>query len=255
MPPPIAPDPLEFFMTQSRLAMETLYEGHVRLTNNLLPLMPQTGYSRILFTTSVVAYNVGGTELGESQGQSFLSAYYSGKRALLAYANNLRGFLRTSGSSTQVSTLNPVVINTGLALGTNPIVTEPVDADGNSPFNPVLQSVIDGFRLALQAVCPRSSRQRPIRRFSPGVHRPRTLPSVHGVSPSPPWASTARSLIRCRERMMNLRCAFVVAESVRWTRAPQTGVERFARPADLFLAWITGLSDPRADIRSSFPDR
>lgn len=141
-------------MTQSRLAMETLYEGHVRLTNNLLPLMPQTGYSRILFTTSVVAYNVGGTELGESQGQSFLSAYYSGKRALLAYANNLRGFLRTSGSSTQVSTLNPVVINTGLALGTNPIVTEPVDADGNSPFNPVLQSVIDGFRLALASGVP-----------------------------------------------------------------------------------------------------
>lgn len=146
-PVPIAPALVGAFEAGIQLGMETLYVGHVRVTNRLLPLMTQGAYSRLLFTVSDAGYDVGGTALGESVGQSFLSAYFSGKRALLAYANNLRGFLRTSGSPIQVGTVNPMVIKTALPIGSNPIYLEPVDGSGNST-NPFLQAVLQGFRAA-----------------------------------------------------------------------------------------------------------
>ena len=83
VPPTIAPDPLGFFMDATDLGMETVYGGHVRVTNAMLPLMSEV-YARIMFTCSIAGYSVGGTELGESNGQSFFHAYYAGKRALLA---------------------------------------------------------------------------------------------------------------------------------------------------------------------------
>lgn len=146
-PVPIAPALAGLFESQTQLAMETLYVGHVRVTNRLLPLMTQGAYSRLLFTVSVAGYFVGGTALSEANGLSFFSAYYSGKRALLAYANNLRGFLRTSGSPIQVSTVDPLVMNTALPVGLNPIYLEPVDGSGNST-NPFLQALLEAFRAA-----------------------------------------------------------------------------------------------------------
>jgi len=146
-PLPVAPKLVGLFEGQIQLGMETLYVGHVRVTNRLLPLMTQGAYSRLLFTVSVAGYSVGGTALGESVGQSFLSAYFSGKRALLAYANNLRGFLQTSGSSIQVSTVDPMLMKTALPLGLNPIYLEPVDGNGDSA-NPYLQAVLQGLRAA-----------------------------------------------------------------------------------------------------------
>lgn len=148
VPPPIAPDPLGYFMDATNLGMDTVYGGQVRLTTAMLPLMSAV-YARIMFTCSIAGYTVGGSEPGEANGQSFFHAYYSAKRALLGYANNLRGFMRASGSHIQVSTVNPYFVSTGLSDGLNPVFTEPVDANGNSPFNPFLQQVLDGLRQAI----------------------------------------------------------------------------------------------------------
>jgi NAD(P)-dependent dehydrogenase (short-subunit alcohol dehydrogenase family) len=158
-PPPIGPDPAGFFMQQSEIGVETLYKGHMRVTNRLLPHMSQAGYSRLLFTVSSNAYFVGGSpaEAVFADGiLSFQNVYTSAKRALLAYASNLRGFLRASGSAIKVSTVNPYAIRTTLAEGLNPVYTEPVDGNGNSPWNPFLQAVLDGVRASLQNALPAS---------------------------------------------------------------------------------------------------
>jgi NAD(P)-dependent dehydrogenase (short-subunit alcohol dehydrogenase family) len=148
-PIPLAPPLAPLFQAGVDEAMETLYAGHVRVTNTLLPFMNvPSGDARIMFTASIVAYSVGGSEVGEATGQSFLSAYYSGKRALLAYANNLRGGFRTLGLPIKVTTVNPFAIRTALAEGLNPIYLEPVDGAGNTT-NPGLQAVLDGTRFFL----------------------------------------------------------------------------------------------------------
>ena len=141
--PPI--DPV-FYHQQIALSMATLYLGHITVTNSLLGVINPGG--AVMFTTSIAAYSVGGTEIGESAGQSFLSPYYSGKRALLAYANNLRGFVRTAGLPIRVATVNPFAIDTPLAAYGNPIVLEPVDGSG-VPFNPLLDQVQQGTQLFL----------------------------------------------------------------------------------------------------------
>jgi NAD(P)-dependent dehydrogenase (short-subunit alcohol dehydrogenase family) len=146
VPPPIAPNPNQYYIDQLKIGIETIYEGHIRVTNKLLPMMTKIGYSRLLYTVSVAGYLVGGGAGGAAQGNWVLQAYNSGKGALRTYANNLRGFLDVSGSNIRVSTVNPFFIRTTLADGLNPVYTEPVDANGNSPFNPVLQSVLNGFR-------------------------------------------------------------------------------------------------------------
>jgi hypothetical protein len=46
-----------------------------------------------------------------------------------------------------VSTVNPFIIDTPLPDGLNPIYTEPVDANGNSPFNPLMQQFLPQLRL------------------------------------------------------------------------------------------------------------
>lgn len=154
-PAPVHPSLANQFQAQAALATETLYLGHVRVTNQLLPLMSQTDYARLLYTVSVAGYGTGGTELGELFGQGFTHVYNSGKRALLAYANCIRGFLRSSGSSIRVSTVNPYAMNTTLADGLNPIFLEPVDGTGNSQ-NPYLQAVLDGMRAFLANGLPTS---------------------------------------------------------------------------------------------------
>ncbi len=139
---PIHPALVELFESQSDLGIDTLYRGHVRVTNKLLHLMPQVGYSRLLYTVSFAAYSVGGTSIGESQiGQSFFHTYYSGKRALLAYANNMRGFLRVAGSAIKVSTVNPYAVNSSLADPKYFIWLEPVNEATGLPDNPTLQAL------------------------------------------------------------------------------------------------------------------
>jgi NAD(P)-dependent dehydrogenase (short-subunit alcohol dehydrogenase family) len=134
VPTPATTEGLQFYLQQGQIGMATLYTGHVALTNVLLPLMQtQPGYARILFTASIVAYSVGGTE----PGSSYQHDYASGKRALLAYANNLRGFLSAVPGleELKISTVNPYTIQTQLAEHPNPIYTEPIDATGVSPTN------------------------------------------------------------------------------------------------------------------------
>ncbi|NKB33241.1 MAG: SDR family NAD(P)-dependent oxidoreductase [Pseudomonadales bacterium] len=157
VPPPIAPNPAQFYTEQTALGMETNYNGQIRVTNALLPHMAMQGYARIGFTVSSAGYLTGGTEFGEiNAGLSFFATYSASKRALLAYANNLRIFLNLSGSNIQVSTINPFLINTGLVDGTNPVFTEPVDANGNAPSNPILQQGLDLYRFAFQTAIPAS---------------------------------------------------------------------------------------------------
>jgi NAD(P)-dependent dehydrogenase (short-subunit alcohol dehydrogenase family) len=158
VPPPVAGDPTGYFLVQAQLARETVYGGHTRVTYRLLPYMAQTDYSRLLFTVSSAAYTVGGSPAEAVFGDgafSYLSVYTSAKRALLAYANNLRGYLRATGSPIKVSTVNPYGVRTTIAEGLNPVYTEPVDSDGNSS-NPALQAVLDAARGLLKVALPPS---------------------------------------------------------------------------------------------------
>ena len=145
-PVPIPPiDPI-FWTEQNILSMATLHFGHIGVTNSMLSLLNPGG--AVMFTVSITGYSVGGTDIGEANGQSFLSPYYSGKRALLAYANNLRGFFKTAGLPYRVATVNPFGVNTPLADYGKPIVLEATDASG-IPLNPNLDLVLQGTQLFL----------------------------------------------------------------------------------------------------------
>jgi NAD(P)-dependent dehydrogenase (short-subunit alcohol dehydrogenase family) len=125
--------------------LATLYGGHVAVTSALLqPLAARSasGYARVLFTTSVQAYTDGAGDLGLTYGHN----YTASKRALLAYANALRRILDASGFAIEVSTLNPLWINTDIASGTRPIFLQPVDANGNAIGDPGFQLLLDTFR-------------------------------------------------------------------------------------------------------------
>lgn len=141
----IPSDPAAYF-GGLQLAQATLYGGPVALTSALLPALAArgaAGYARILFTVSVVGYGVGGSE----PGSSYYHAYTAGKRALLAYANCLRGLLTAAGTGIRVSTLNPHSISTDLATGTRPIFLQPVDAGGNAIGDPNFQALLTQIRL------------------------------------------------------------------------------------------------------------
>ena len=137
-------DPTVYFAgIQTGLA--TIYGGHVAVTNALLQAVAArsaSGYARILFTASVQAYLEGGDDLGIT----YAHGYTAGKRALLAYANGLRTILDASGSGIKVSTLNPLWMNTDIALGTRPIFLQPVDGSGNAIGDPNFQLLLDAFR-------------------------------------------------------------------------------------------------------------
>ncbi len=121
--------PNDTFYDQLRLASETLYHGHVRMTNAIMPMMPTSGYARLLFTVSIAGYATGGTDALTA----WLQPYTSGKRALLGYANTLRGWLSATSSPIRVSTVNPYFIATTGSEHPNPIYMQPVDENGMSP--------------------------------------------------------------------------------------------------------------------------
>lgn len=153
---PIAPAFADSYMDAIELGSRTLYSGHIDVTNHLLGMMTSSGYARLLYTVSVAGYYTGGGATGAGLGFSFLHSYNAEKAALRTYANNLRGFLGLSGSNIQVSTVNPLIINTALPTGLNPIYTEPVDGSGNSVLNPTFQNGLTLLRAAQAGGLPPS---------------------------------------------------------------------------------------------------
>lgn len=174
------------YLTNNKLALETLYHGHIRVTTKLLPLLPEVGYGRILFTISVAAYEVGGVATDTIS--PFISTYISGKRALLSYANNLRATLRTS-SPIEVSTVNPYAVRTTLCEHPNPIYLETVNDSGMAPGLPT--SPMNLALTALRATLREPNGMPPefvakayvqlLQSFAPP-------PNVVGGSPAPPYS-------------------------------------------------------------------
>src|SRR5262245_10658893 len=149
---PLPPTDFSFYMAQRDLGIRTLYSGHVMMTNVMLPLMPQQGYARIIFTVSIASYVTGGTFPFES----FFDSYSSGKFALRIYANNLDAVLRAAGSNICISTVNPYAMNTALAQHPRPIYTQPVNGSGLSDTDPAFNQAIIALRDALANGLPTS---------------------------------------------------------------------------------------------------
>lgn len=150
---PVSPTAAPLFFDAVQRSMAVLYGGHVAVTSGLFESVAAkaaTGYGRILFTASVVAYAVGGAV----PGYSYFQTYLSGKRAVLAYGNSLREFSETAGLGVKVSCVCPYGIRTALAEGTNPIFTQPVDANGNSVGDPFFQQFLDFTRQSLVDAIP-----------------------------------------------------------------------------------------------------
>ena len=132
---PLPPTDFSSYLSQRALGINTVYFGHVIVTNAILPLMPQQGYARIIFTASIASYTTGAAL--PALGESFVDTYNSGKFALRVYANNLDTALRTAGSNVRVSTVNPYAMNTELAKYPHPVYTQPVNSTGLSDTDPV----------------------------------------------------------------------------------------------------------------------
>jgi NAD(P)-dependent dehydrogenase (short-subunit alcohol dehydrogenase family) len=149
---PLPPTDFSFYVAQRDLAIRTVYSGHVMVTNAVLPLMQQQGYSRIVFTVSIASYVSGATYPAES----FVDTYNSCKAALRVYANNLDSALRAGGSSIRVSTVNPYFVSTGLAQHPNPIYTQPVNSSGLSDTDSTFNQVIAFLRQLIGGGLPAS---------------------------------------------------------------------------------------------------
>lgn len=134
---PLSPADFPFYLAQRDLGLHTVYFGHVVVTNAILPLMPQQGYARIIFTASIAAYTTGATFPGES----FVDTYNAGKFALRVYANNLDAVLRAAGTGIRVSTVNPYAMNTALARYPHPVYTQPVNGSGLSDTDAAFNAV------------------------------------------------------------------------------------------------------------------
>jgi NAD(P)-dependent dehydrogenase (short-subunit alcohol dehydrogenase family) len=132
---PLPPTDFTSYLAQRDLGLRTVYFGHVMMTNVILPLMPQQGYARIIFTASIASYTTGAAL--PALAESFVDTYNSGKFALRVYANNLDTALRTAGSNIRVSTVNPYAMNTELARYPHPVYTQPVNSSGLSDTDPV----------------------------------------------------------------------------------------------------------------------
>src|SRR5438093_6725646 len=149
---PLPPTDFSFYLAQRDIVIRTLYSGHVMVTNVMLPLMPQQGYARIIFTVSIASSVTGGTFPFES----FFDTYTSGKFALRVYAINLDAVLRAGGSNIRISTLNPYAMNTALAQHPRPTYTQPVNGSGLSDTDPTFNQAIPALRQALANGLPPS---------------------------------------------------------------------------------------------------
>jgi NAD(P)-dependent dehydrogenase (short-subunit alcohol dehydrogenase family) len=149
---PLPPTDLLIHLAQRDLAFRTIYAGPVAVTNAVLPLLPQQGYARIMFTASIAAYHTG----AKLDGGSAFDAYNSAKAALRGYANNLDSALRAAGSGIRVSTVNPYLVNTLLVEHPNPIYTQPVNKAGLSDTDEAFNRGISAFRQLLASALPAS---------------------------------------------------------------------------------------------------
>jgi 3-oxoacyl-[acyl-carrier protein] reductase len=147
---PLSPTDLDFYLAQRQLGLQTVYSGHVMMTTVMLPLMPQQGYSRIIFTVSIASYGTGATVVTESG----MDAYTAAKGALRVYANNLDTVFRAGGSSVRVSTVNPYFMNTDLVKHPNPIYTQPVNNMGLSDTDQTFNDGITQLREVLANALP-----------------------------------------------------------------------------------------------------
>ena len=145
---PLPPTDFSFYLAQRQLGLQTVYFGHVMVTNVMLPLMPPQGYSRIIFTVSIASYGTGATVPSESG----MDAYTSAKGALRAYANNLNAAL--GGSSIRVSTVNPYFTNTDLVKHPNPVYTQPVNSMGLSDTDQAFNDGVTRLRAILANALP-----------------------------------------------------------------------------------------------------
>ena len=142
--PMVSEDKLSgYFFDQMQLATDTIHLGHIKVTHALLPMMPNQGYARLLYTVSSASYTTGGTDLLTP----WVQPYISSKRALLAFANSLRYTHEAASSNLKISTVNPYVIATQGAEHPNPIYMQPVSDTGftddppDAPFNQILQLI------------------------------------------------------------------------------------------------------------------
>jgi NAD(P)-dependent dehydrogenase (short-subunit alcohol dehydrogenase family) len=142
---PLSTADLPFYTAQRDLAIRTLYSGHVLMTNVMRPLMPRSGYARVIFTVSIAAWYTG----ENLPGSSGIDTYASAKTALRTYAANLRAALAAAGSNVRVSTVNPYVMHTALAQHPNPIYTQPVNTIGESPTDADFNTAVRGVRALL----------------------------------------------------------------------------------------------------------
>lgn len=171
---PVPPAGAEaFFFEQLRLATDTVYTGHLRVTAEMAPLLPTTGYARVCYTVSSAAYTVA----ADATGTSF-HAYTAMKRSLLATANAMRGRLRQTNSSLGVATVNPYMINT--RFPENLIFTETV-----TPGSP-LDQFVTGIRQALGNGLPASFVGETYWQLLSTGQPPA---NVVVASPSEPWAT------------------------------------------------------------------
>jgi NAD(P)-dependent dehydrogenase (short-subunit alcohol dehydrogenase family) len=138
------------YFEQIHLGLETLFFGHVRMTHRLMPLMPTSGYARLMYTVSSAGYNTGGTDVV----YPFMQTYMSAKRAYLAYCDSLRSILQASGSNIQVTTVDPMTISTHLADDDKMIYTDIV-RPGSMGFtdggNSLRDQILGVFRQVLGA--------------------------------------------------------------------------------------------------------
>jgi NAD(P)-dependent dehydrogenase (short-subunit alcohol dehydrogenase family) len=135
------------FLDQRDLGVHTVYFGHVVVTNAVLPLMRQQGYSRIIFTASINSYADYSQLIIENFALgTWFDVYCSCKAALRFYANNLDNALRAAGSSIRVSTVNPYVMATTIAENPHPIYTEPVNNVGLSDTDQVFNAFLTALR-------------------------------------------------------------------------------------------------------------
>jgi NAD(P)-dependent dehydrogenase (short-subunit alcohol dehydrogenase family) len=149
---PRPPTDPAFYFSQRDLGVRTLYSGHVMVTNVMVPLMPSSGYARIMFTISSISYLTGFAQ----PGGSYMDVYNASKAALRSYANCLAAAFRDAQLSIRVSCVHPYAMRTGLATHPNPIYTQPVGPNGLSATDPIFNAVAAGGQQLLANALPPS---------------------------------------------------------------------------------------------------
>ena len=153
----------DYHIQQLKLATDTIFTGHVRMTNEILPLMPTSGYARILYTVTGMQYFAGGNAIPDPNNYgapsglffNFLESYNSPKRALGTYVNTLRIEMLALQRNIKVTSVNPMLVKTALMDGLRPVFLDVTDGNGNT--GDYLRDVmLDGMRQGMNYALPPS---------------------------------------------------------------------------------------------------